>query len=146
MIRFLRFVPVVVLVGSLWGCEPGPVAIPPGAQQIAVTVTPTTVTLTPAEVKAGDVYFVLGFPAQGPGEVSLIRNGSGGLTDAQLASVAQTGGSFQNASTEDLSASCCGNVVKETFTAGKYAIVLPGPSGSAVFVPTLSTAILQVDP
>ena len=146
MIRFLRFVAVGVLVGGLWGCEPMPVAIPPGAQQIAVTVTATTVTLTPAEVPAGDIYLVLSFPAQGPGEVWLIRNGNAGLTDAQLAALAQTGGAFQGAFSEDLSASCCGNVVKESFTAGKYAVILPGPEGSAAVTPALATAILQVDP
>jgi hypothetical protein len=146
MMRALRFAALVALVGGIWGCEPAPVAIPAGAQQIAVTVTSTTLTLTPAEVKAGDVYLVLGFPAQGPGEVWLIRNGTTGLTDAQLADLAQTGDAGQDGSSENLSASCCGNVVKETFTAGKYAIVLPGPAGSAAVVPALATAILQVDP
>jgi hypothetical protein len=146
MMRFLRFVAVVVLVGGLGGCEPAPVAIPAGAQQIAVTVTATTVTLTPAKVPAGDVYLVLSFPAQGPGEVLLLENGNAGLTDAQLANVAQTGGDFQGGSTKGLSASCCGNVDKETFTAGKYAIILPGPQGSAAVTPPLATAILQVGP
>jgi len=146
MVRFLGFVPVMVLFGGLLGCEPAPVAIPAGAQQVAVTVTPTSVTLTPAVVAAGDVYFVLSFPSQGPGEVLLIQNGNAGLTDAQLADLPQTGGDFQGGSTKELSASCCGNVDKETFTAGKYAIILPGPQGSAVFTLPLATAILQVGP
>jgi len=136
----------MVLIGSAVGCEPAPVAVPPGAQQVAVVATATAVTLTPAEVPAGDVYLVLTFPAQGPGELWLVRSTSGGLNDAQLAQLAQTGDAGAGISQESLSASCCGNVVKETLVAGKYAIVLPGPGGSAATGPPLSTATLVVDP
>jgi hypothetical protein len=146
--RGLRLVGVLVLilVGSIGGCEPAPVAIPPGAQQVAVVATTTSVTLRPTEVPAGDVYLVLTFPTQGPGEVWLIQSGSGGLSDAQLAQLAQTGDAGQGIVAESMSASCCGNVVKKTLTAGKYAIILPGPAGSAAVVPPLSTATLVVDP
>lgn len=146
MIRSLRFVAALVIVGSLGACEPVPVAIPPGAQQVAVTVTAASVALTPAEVKAGDVYLVLGFPAGGPGEVWLVQSsGGGGLSGDQLAQLAQTD-AIQGTLSEDMSASCCGNVVKKTLVAGKYAVVLPGPTGSAAVSPPMATAILTVDP
>ena len=146
MVRSLRFVAVMALVGSIGGCEPAPVAIPPGAQQVAVAVSATTVTLAPAEVPAGDIYLVLTFPAGGPGEVWLVRTGNGGLSDAQLVQLTQTGDAGQGIFQESMSASCCGNVVKKTLVAGKYAIILPGPTGSATVVPPLATAILLVDP
>jgi hypothetical protein len=146
MVRSLRFVAALVLLGSIGGCEPAPVAIPPGAQQVAVVVTATTVTLAPSQVPAGDVYLVLTFPAGGPGEVWLVSSGNGGLSDAQLAQLAQTGDAGQGILQESMSASCCGNVVKKTLGAGKYAIILPGPEGSAAVVLPLSTAILLVGP
>lgn len=146
MIRYVRFVPLVMLIGSSLGCEPAPVAIPPGAQQVAVVTTTTAVTLSPAEVPAGDVYLILTFPTGGPGELRLVRGAGGGLSDAQLSQLAQTGDAGEGTSGEALSASCCGNVVKETLAAGKYAIVLPGPAGSAPVAPPLSTATLTVDP
>ncbi len=146
MVRALRFAAALVLVGIIGGCEPLPVAIPPGAQQVAVVTSATTVTLTPGEVRAGDVYLVLSFPAGGPAEVWLVSSGTGGLTDAELAQLAQTGDAGQGILEESMSASCCGNVVKKTLVAGRYAIILPGPEGSAAVVPPISTAILQVDP
>jgi len=145
MMQQLRLVAVMALIGGVGGCEPAPVAIPPGAQQVAVVATLTAVTLAPAEVPSGDVYLVLTLPAQG-GELQLARSASGGLSDDQLAQLAQTGDAGAGVSYEALSASCCGNVVKETLSAGKYAIILPGPSGSAAVAPPLSTAILQVGP
>lgn len=146
MVRSLRFVAALVLLGSIGGCEPAPVAIPPGAQQVAVAVSATTVTLTPSAVPAGDVYLVLAFPTGGPGEVWLVRSGNGGLSDGQIAQLAQTGDAGQGILQESMSASCCGNVVKKTLVAGKYAIILPGPEGSASVVPPISTAILEVNP
>jgi hypothetical protein len=146
MNRFLPLVAALVMVGSIAGCEPQPVAIPAGAQQVAVAVTATTVTLTPAQVPAGDVYMVLNFPAGGPGEVWLVSSGNGGLSDAQIAQLAATGDAGQGNESESMSASCCGNVTKKTLVAGKYAIILPGPEGSAPVVPPVATAILTVTP
>jgi hypothetical protein len=146
MTRFLCFVAAMAMVGSIAGCEPQPVAIPAGAQQVAVAVTTTTVSLTPATVPAGDVYMVLSFPAGGPGEVWLVRSANGGLTDAQFAQLAATGDAGQGSGSESMSASCCGNVTKKTLVAGKYAIILPGPQGSAAVVPPVATAILTVNP
>ena len=144
MMPQLRFLAVLALIGAVGGCEPAPVAIPAGAQQVAVVATLTAVTLAPAVVPSGDVYLVLTLP-QGV-ELQLARGASGGLSDDQLAQLAQTGDAGAGVSYEGLSASCCGNVVKETLSAGKYAIILPGPRGSAAVAPPLSTAILQVGP
>ena len=146
MARILNLAAALALVASIVGCEPAPVAIPAGAQQVAVAVTATTVTLTPAQVPAGDVYMVLSFPAAGPGKVWLVRTADGGLTDAQIAQLAATGDAGQGSGSESMSASCCGNVTKKTLVAGKYAIILPGPQGSAAVVPPVATAILTVNP
>ena len=145
MIQRMRLVRLLVLIGVLAACEPGPVAIPPGAQQVQVTATPTTITLQPASVAAGDVYLVLNLSA-GATELELVRIGTGGLSDAQIARLQQTGDAGVGSASEGLSVSCCGNVVKETLVAGNYPILLPGPSGSAAVVPPITTAILHVTP
>ena len=145
MFQGVRLVGLLVLVGVLAACEPGTVAIPPGAQQVQVTATRARIALQPTSVAAGDVYLVLNLSA-GATELEIVRIGVGGLTDAQIAQLQQTGDAGVAGGYESLSASCCGNVVKETLVAGNYPILLPGLAGSAAVVPPIATAILHVTP
>jgi hypothetical protein len=108
---------VVVMGLLLSGILRGHTVVPPGAQQVEVEVTATEVRLTPATVRAGDVYVVLETPRSGVTitedelvgtELPTHRDFDlSGCTDAQRAEDRGQQG-------------YCGNVFKVTLSAGKY--------------------------
>jgi hypothetical protein len=138
------FVFLVAIVTT--GCE-SRTAIPPGAQQVRVTTTPTSVQLTPASVHAGDVYLVLDPLPSGivlAFVQSATSSGAGPLSSADLARLAQNADA-EGLGTETLDISCCGNVYKETLVPGKYALVVDDAQRQPGSRP-LSIAVLDVQP
>jgi hypothetical protein len=129
---------VVILVG----CDSSS-SIPNGAQQVHVDATGQTVLLSPATVRAGDVYLVVDLPAQGA-SFALLEESGGPMSDADIARLTQAGDE-QGLTTVGIDNSCCGKIHKETLAAGKYAFVLhadqmrPG-------VPVPAVTVLEVTP
>jgi hypothetical protein len=157
MIRFVRLVSLMILIGAVGGCA-NAVAIPSGAQQVHVVATVTEVHVTPATVHAGDVYLVLDLPhVAGQDDSALAAQGVGlefvgPLTDTALARLAQTGDAGEGVSHQilDVAYHCglpwehasCGNVARETLAVGKYAFDLGGAGGPQ----PASMAVLDVQP
>ncbi|MDQ6794747.1 MAG: hypothetical protein M3067_08035 [Chloroflexota bacterium] len=139
---------VALLVGTLVGCEPGPISVPSGAQAVHVIATASEVRLNPATAHAGDVYLVLDGPVQNAELVErqpTAEGSPGPLSDQDLARL--TRGDTEGTLIEDISVGCCGNVFKVVLPAGKYAIIISDPGGkSGGLVPPRSMAILQVLP
>ena len=139
---------VALLAGVPVGCEPGSIAVPPGAQQVHIAATASEVRLNPTTARAGDVYLVLDGPVQ---NVELVERqpsaaGSPGpMSDQDLARLAR--GDTEGTLIENISVGCCGNVFKMVLPAGKYAFIISDPGGkSGGLVPPRSLAVLQVVP
>ena len=144
MQSIVRVTFLLLLAGTVVGCGTA-TAIPSGAQTVSVVATDTQVRVDPSTVHAGDVFLVLDVPQRGVVLVS--RGGSdarGSLTHDDLARLTQNADT-QGVTAESLTVSCCGNVYKETFPAGRYAFMLRDPS-AAVGRPPESLAILDVSP
>jgi hypothetical protein len=142
MARRLRYMAVALaLAGTLGGCETA-TAIPAGAQQVHVDATGATVRLDPTTVRAGEVYLVVELPASGASFAILDESGAP-FTDADLARLAQ--GDEQGLRVIGIDNSCCGNVHKETLSAGKYAFVLHADS-IGPGVPPPPVTVLDVTP
>ena len=139
---------VALLVGTLVGCEPGPISVPSGAQAVHVIATPSEVRLNPATAHAGDVYLVLDGPVQNAELVErqpTAEGSPGPLRDQDLARLAR--GDTEGTLIEDISVGCCGNVFKVVLPAGKYAFIISDPGGkSGGLVPPRSLAVLEVLP
>ncbi|MGH2488714.1 MAG: hypothetical protein ACRDFR_03760, partial [Candidatus Limnocylindria bacterium] len=58
---------LVAVVAAVWGT---PLRIPPDAQEVHIVVTESTVTLEPATVHAGDVYFIVDESADATGDAA----------------------------------------------------------------------------
>jgi hypothetical protein len=140
------------------GCGRGQATIPPGGQQVHVSVTGENVSLDPSTVQAGDVYVVLDTPGSAVGFAS--RQGSaeetpGPLSDDDLErlAVGDTEGTAISGF-DDMGCSAdqraedrglmgyCGNVFKESLTPGKYAFYIGDLEGQGPH----SIAILEVLP
>ena len=153
---------LAVLLGLLAiataGCWRGQATIPPGGQQIHVSVTEANVRLDPATVPAGDVYVVLDTPGSSVGFASRQDRAEatpGPLSDDDLARLA-LGDTQWTAITGFDNVGCsadqraedwglmgyCGNVFKETLTPGKYAFFIGDPEGDG----PQSIAVLEVVP
>src|SRR5688572_322197 len=65
--RATWLVATVLLVTVLGGCGRPAATIPPGAQQVQVTMSGSEVRLDPAMVRPGDVYVVLDTPGSSVG-------------------------------------------------------------------------------
>lgn len=165
---------LALLTGVLVGCGRGQTPIPPGAQVVHVVATESEVRLDPTTVHAGDVYLVLDEPPNG--SITFVERKRtaaetpGPLSDDDLERLAH--GDTEGTSIGGLGAGCdaaqqaedrgqmgpCGNVMKVTVRAGKYAILGPGwamqetepsldptadPGG---FLPPASMAVLEVLP
>jgi hypothetical protein len=132
----------IAFVAIFVGCDSS-TSIPNGAQQVHVDATGPTVLLSPATVRAGDVYLVVELPAQGASFALLDESGAP-LSDADLARLTQTGDS-QGLRIVGIDNSCCGKVHKETLAAGKYAFTLHadalGPGA-----PPQAVTVLEVTP
>jgi hypothetical protein len=147
-----RFGPEVILIAllasALVGCEPGPISVPSGAQAVHVIATTSEVRLSPATVRAGDVYLVLEGPVENAELVERQPTAAGSpgpMSDQDLARLAR--GDTEGTSIEDISVGCCGNVFKMVLPAGKYAFIISDPGGkSGGLVPPRSMAVLEVLP
>ena len=131
----------VILV--LAGCSRSS-AIPAGAQQVHVVITPTAIQLAPSTVHPGDVYLVIDAPPDG--SLSFVsRSPSAGsalgpLSDSDLDRLQRgdtqstgvtgldAGGCDPGQNAEDRGRlGPCGNVMKVTVAVGKYAVVGGAP-------------------
>jgi hypothetical protein len=153
---------LAVLIGlfaiATAGCWRGQATIPPGGQQVHVSVTGATVHLDPATVRAGDVYVVLDTPGSSVGFASrqtsaestpgpltdddLARLGLGDTQGTAISGFADVGCSADQRAEDRGLMGYCGNVFKETLTPGKYAFFIGDPEGSAPH----SIAVLEVVP
>jgi hypothetical protein len=149
---------IALLAIATAGCWRGQATIPPGGQQVHVSVTGANVRLDPATVPAGDVYVVLDTPGSSVGFASRQDRAEatpGPLSDDDLARLAlgDTQGTaisgFDNVGcsadqrAEDWGLmGYCGNVFKETLTPGKYAFFIGDPEGGR----PRSIAVLEVVP
>jgi hypothetical protein len=145
-----------LLVSAVAGCGRGQATIPPGGQQVHVSITGSEVRLDPASVRAGDVYVVLDTPGSAVGFAQRKRSAAetpGPLTEEDLDRLA--GGDTEGTSIggfDDIGCSAdqraedrglmgyCGNVFHEVLTPGKYAVFLGGPEGEG----PRSIAVLEV--
>lgn len=149
MRRFgLEVIVVALLACALVACEPGPIAVPSGAQQVHIAATASEVRLNPATVHAGDVYLVLDGPVQDAEFVQRQPTAAGSpgpMSDQDLARLAL--GDTEGTSIEDISVGCCGNVFKLVLPAGKYAFIISDPgSKSGGLVPPRFMTVLVVLP
>ena len=160
--RLVRSATLIVLWGLLAGalaaCGRGQATIPPGGQQVHVSVTESEVRLDPATVHAGDLYIVLDTPGSGVGFAQRMRTAAetpGPMSDEDLDRLAHgdtegtaIGGFDDFGCSADQRAEdrgqmgYCGNVFKETLTPGKYAFFVGDPEGEG----PQSVAVLEVLP
>ena len=127
-------VSLILGAGVLAGCFHSPITVPPGGQEVHVTVDGDTVRLEPTSVRAGDVYLVLDVPDL---QVTLVGGSApaaptaGPLSDADLDrdgygdtfDTLQTGGFPSGAPPH-------GNV-SQSCRRGKYAFVADAPEALA---------------
>jgi hypothetical protein len=149
---------LTIAVAAVAGCGRGQATIPPGGQQVHVTVTGSEVRLDPASVRAGDVYVVLdtpgssvGFaqqkrsPAETPGPLSdedLDRLARGDTEGTSIGGFDDIGCSAEQRAEDRGLMGPCGNVFKETLTPGKYAFFLGVAEGEG----PKSITVLEVLP
>ena len=118
----------VVLVAALAGACVSQTTIPPGAQQVRLASTSSGVTIAPATVRAGQVFFIV----EGPGALFIAKSEgpaeSTGFSDADVERIAATGDLFHT-STQDLTSGYAGPVQEVGLTPGKY-ILMPIPTTS----------------
>ena len=143
---------------SVAACGRGQATIPPGGQQVHVSVTDSELRLDPGTVRAGDLYIVLDTPGSVVGFAQRKRSAAetpGPLSEDDLQRLASgdTGGTAIGGF-DDLGCSAdqrvedrgqmgyCGNVFKETLTPGKYAFFVGDPEGEG----PQSIAVLEVLP
>jgi hypothetical protein len=154
----------VILLGLvsfvLTGCGPHSL-IPPGGQQVHVTVAASEVRVSPTSVRAGDVYLVM----DTPGAFVLVSRKAtadatpGALRQDDVGRLAQ--GDTEGTSIEAFASGCSpaqcskdrpwmgygGNTFKVVLSAGMYAFLLSDPAGTALgLVPPKSMVVLQVLP
>jgi hypothetical protein len=112
----------LLVAALLAGCA-RQTTIPPGAQQVRLVSTSSAVRLSPATVRAGQVYVVV----EGPGALLIARSNSPGdfrgFDDAAVEHIAATGDMFHT-STQDLTSGYAGPVQELALTPGKY-ILMP---------------------
>ena len=159
-----RFWTVVALSGLVAGlaagCGRGQTPIPPGAQQVHVAVSASTVSLNPGTVRAGDIYVVLDTPGSSvgfvqaqhaetetPGPLSdedLQRLSRGDTQGTAIGGFDDVGCSASQRAEDRGQMGPCGNVFKVVLTAGEYAFFIGdlehGPGGEA------SITVLEVLP
>jgi hypothetical protein len=161
----MRFETTTFLSGllaiALIGCEPPLVPVPSGAQLVHVVVSDTEIRLSPATVRAGDVYLVLDTSPSSVFFVSRKRTAAdspGPMGADDLARLAR--GDTEATSMEGFGNGCaqgrpenhlkigrCGDTFKLVLGAGKYALMTDDPSGDpSGFVPPRAMAVLEVLP
>lgn len=144
------------LVGALClvvGCFPGPISVPPGAQEVHVGVSGDKVTLEPATVRAGDVYLVLDDPGTNVVLVQAMAAAEetpGPLSDDDLERVSAGDTFHTNITGGFANGAPYGNVSRLVLAAGKHAFLADAPESLAERyggrIPAESLAVLQVLP
>jgi hypothetical protein len=157
-----RFGTLLVLLGlfagAVAGCGRGQATIPPGGQQVDVTITDSEVRLDPDVVPAADVYVVLDTPGSVVGFAQRKRTAAetpGPMTDEDLDRLAHgdtegmaiggfddTGCSADQRAEDRGMMGPCGNVFHVVVTPGKYAFFVGDAEGSG----PRSIAVLEVLP
>ena len=153
---------LALVVAVLLGCGRGQTPVPPGAQQVHVVVTESSVRLDPPAVRAGDIYVVLDTPGSSVGFAQRQRTAEetpGPLSDDDLDRLAH--GDTQGTAIEGFDDSgCspeqraedrgqmgyCGNVFKLVLAAGKYAFFAGNLDGGPPGDYSRSIAVLEVLP
>lgn len=140
-------VALVVAVAAVWGT---PLRIPPDAQEVHIVVTESAVTLEPATVHAGDVYFIVDEPADPAGHAgfTFVSRGVPGqvgedplpLSDEEVTRIAQ--GDYQGTAM----GGGWGGEAKFTLREGNYVFLIAGAGGEVPGVPPQSMAVLEVLP
>lgn len=149
---------LALLIVAVAGCGRGQATIPPGGQQVHVSVTGSEVRLDPATVRAGDLYIVLDTPgsvvgfaqrqrsaAETPGPLSdedLDRLARGDTEGTSIGGFDDIGCDADQRAEDRGQMGYCGNVFKEVLTPGKYAFFLGDPEGEG----PRSVAVLEVLP
>jgi hypothetical protein len=134
--RRLRAVLLSLLIaGTLAGCMPGPITVPPDAQVVRVVVDGDSVRLEPSTAMACDIYSVVDTPGAEVIQVQRMTTAEeteGPMSDEDLARLAL-------GDTQGMSITCClgtgepyGNVHRLVLSPGKYAFLArqpesPGP-------------------
>ena len=152
-LNWFRAVVLPLLVaGTLSGCGPDRISVPPGAQVVHVVVNGDSLRLEPSTVRAGDVYLVIDNPGT---RVTLVERQStpdespGPLSDAELDRVAH-GDLFHTSNTCCIENGRYGNVGKLAAAAGAYVFVTDDPTAlaekSGGVIPPESIGVLRVEP
>jgi len=138
---------LVAVVAAVWGT---PLRVPPGAQEVHIVLTESSVQVEPATVHAGDVYFIVDAPADPAGHAgfTFVSRGLPGqvgedplpLSDQDVDRLAQ--GDYQGTAM----GGGWGGSTKFTLGAGNYVFLLAGAGGEAPGVPPESMAVLEVLP
>ena len=152
-----RPLPLLLVVAvSLTACRTAD-PIPSGAQQVHVTVTDATVTISPKTVRAGDIYVVIEGPVLDVKFAMSMPSGSatpGPLSDGELDRLVH--GDTQGLDLDSFDVGCnaaqraedrgklgeCGNVRRQALSAGKYAFYIGTPEAEGI----RSLAVLEVLP
>jgi len=133
-----------LMVAAMIACVPA-TPVPSGAQIVHLAITPSSVTLHPDNVRAGDVYLELDAPDSGP--FTFIASADspnatpGPLTPDRLAGL-RKGDTFHTATIEFSAGGCgssqdaaargttgeCGNVRKVSVSPGTYVIAAGDPA------------------
>ena len=138
---------------ALAGCEPGPIAIPPGAQEIHAIVSGDTVRLEPATVQAGTIYLVVDAPGTTvffvEGQDTADESSVGPLSDDDLDRIVR-GDTFHTGMNAYANSGNHGKVYELVLAAGKYAFLVDNPIGlaerSGGVISSESMAVLEVLP
>jgi hypothetical protein len=135
---------LAIVVGAAVACVPA-TPVPSGAQVVHIAITPSSVTLQPDSVRAGDVYLELDAPESAPftfvASTDTPNATPGPLTPDQLAGV-RTGNLFHTVTVAFNAGGCstsqdaaargttgeCGNVRKVTVAPGTYVISAGDPA------------------
>ena len=153
----VRLAIVALLAFASTACAPAS-PVPSEAQVVHLAITPSSVTLQPANVRAGDVYLELDSPASGP--FTFIASADspnatpGPLTPDQLAAL-RNGDTFHTATIAFSAGGCgssqdaaargttgeCGNARKVNVSPGTYVVAAGDPA-----VAGTPMAVLTVTP
>lgn len=124
---------LLLVLGSVAGCE-GRTVVPPGAQEVHLTIDGAGIHLAPATVRAGQVYLVIDTPGATPLMIQQLETDTGppgGLSDERLASV-MAGDSYHTMITSGFAngGEPHGNATRLELSPGRHAFTTHEPSGA----------------
>jgi len=151
-----------LLAGALAACGRGQTAVPAGAQQVHVEVDGPAVRLSPATVRAGEIYVVLdtpgssvGFaqrqltPSETPGPLTqedIERLARGDTEGTAIGGFDDIGCSAEQRAEDRGRTGPCGNVFKLVLIQGKYAMFTGNLDDRPPGDDSGSIAVLEVTP